>query len=154
MLFKEIKPTAVLTGWCLSTTISARAAAVPFVNVLHSTSIQEYYQTGRQTWPDEVDFPFLRWFFSEEKLNALVNKRILQVGFLAKAYNVIGEKYGVKKFNNFVELIEGDYTLLADIPEWVGLPEVRPNIHHIGPLPAKINKAIPREIEEIPKDKP
>ncbi len=48
-LFNEIKPAAVLTGWCLSVTVSTRAAGIPFVNVLHSTSIQEYYQAGLQT---------------------------------------------------------------------------------------------------------
>jgi len=32
-----------------------------------------------------------------------------------KPYNKIGKKYGLRKFNNFLELIEGDYTLLADI---------------------------------------
>ena len=38
--FKDVDPAAVLTGWCLSVTISTRAAGVPFVNVLHSTSVR------------------------------------------------------------------------------------------------------------------
>ena len=67
--FKEIKPACVLTGWCQSAMVSARAAGVPFVNVLHSTSITEYYEAGLQTWPDRSNFPFFRWFFSEEKMN-------------------------------------------------------------------------------------
>ncbi len=50
-LFEEIKPAAVLTGWCLSVAVSSRAARVPFVNALHSTSITEYYQAGLQTPP-------------------------------------------------------------------------------------------------------
>ena len=41
-LFQEIKPACVLTGWCQSVMISARVAKVPFINVLHSTSITEY----------------------------------------------------------------------------------------------------------------
>jgi UDP:flavonoid glycosyltransferase YjiC (YdhE family) len=49
---------------------------------------------------------------------------------------------------------EGDYILLADIPEWVGLSTVRPNVHYIGPLPLRLNREIPREIIEMPKDKP
>lgn len=153
-LFKDIKPLAVLTGWCLSVTVSTRAAGVPFVNVLHSTSITEYYEAGLQTWPDRTDFSSLRWLFSEEKLNKWFSKRILQAVWVVKPYNVVGEKYGLKKFNNFIELIEGDYILLADIPEWVGLPKVRPNLRYIGPLPSRIGKEIPEEIAEIPKDKP
>jgi len=153
-LFNEIQPAAVLTGWCLSVTISTRAAKVPFVNVLHSTSITEYYKAGLQSWPDRSDFPFLRWFFTEEKMNNWVSKLVLKLDRPVKPYNVVGEKYGIKRFSNFIELIEGDYVLLADIPEWVGLPKVRPHLHYIGPLPARIDREIPEEVAEMPKDKP
>jgi UDP:flavonoid glycosyltransferase YjiC (YdhE family) len=153
-LFNEIQPAAVLTGWCLSVTISTRAAKVPFVNVLHSTSITEYYEAGLQSWPDRSDFPFLRRFFTEEKMNNWVSKLVLKLDRPAKPYNVVGEKYGIKRFSNFIELIEGDYVLLADIPEWVGLPKVRPHLRYIGPLPARIDREIPEEVAEMPKDKP
>jgi len=152
--FNEVKPAAVLTGWCLSTTISTRAAKVPFVNVLHSTSITEYYEAGLQSWPDRNNFPFLKWFFSEEQLNRWVSKMVLKLDRPAKPYNVVGEKYGIRKFSNFIDLIEGDYVLLADIPAWVGLPEVRSNLHYIGPLPARIDGEIPKEVAGMPKDKP
>ena len=153
-LFNEIQPAAVLTGWCLSVTISTRAAKVPFVNVLHSTSITEYYEAGLQSWPDRSDFPFLRRFFTEERMNNWVSKLVLKLDRPVKPYNVVGEKYGIKRFSNFIELLEGDYVLLADIPEWVGLPKVRPHLHYIGPLPARIDRKIPEEVAEMPKDKP
>ena len=153
-LFNEIKPAAVLTGWCLSVTVSTRAAGIPFVNVLHSTSIQEYYQAGLQTWPDMLDFPFVRRMFSEERLNKRINRRILQITWATKPYNKVGRNYGLRKFGNFLALIEGDFTLLADIPQWVGLSEVRPNIRHVGPLITKINAEIPEQITNMPKDKP
>jgi UDP:flavonoid glycosyltransferase YjiC (YdhE family) len=66
----------------------------------------------------------------------------------------LAKKYGLIEFNNFIEVLEGDYTLLADIPEWVGFSEIRPNLHYIGPLPFRLNKEIPEEIIEMPKDKP
>ena len=72
----------------------------------------------------------------------------------AKQFNVLAKKYGLKEFNNFIEVLEGDHTLLADIPEWVGFSEVRPNLHYIGPLPFRLNRNVPKEIMEIPKDKP
>lgn len=153
-LFKEIKPACVLTGWCQSVLISTRAAQVPFVNVLHSTSITEYYQAGLQSWPDRTNFPFLRWFFSEEKLNRWVSNLVLKLKLPAKPFNTLAEKYGLRKFHNFIEVLEGDHTLLADIPEWVGFSEIRSNLHYIGPLPFRLNGDIPREIIEMPKDKP
>jgi UDP:flavonoid glycosyltransferase YjiC (YdhE family) len=153
-LFKQVKPAAVLTGWCLSVTISTRVARVPFVNGLHSTSITEYYKAGLQTWPDRLDFPFLRRLFRKEKLQKMFNKRILHAKWVLRPYNTIGKKYGLKEFNHFLELIEGDHTLLADIPEWVNLPEIRPNFHFIGPLPFKSDMDVPKEVAEIQTDKP
>lgn len=152
--FNEISPAAVLTGWCLSIPISTRAASVPFVNVLHSTSVQEYYRAGLQTWPDRLDYSSLKRLFGEERVNKRINKRILEIAWVAKPYNGIGQKYGLKKFNNFLEVIEGDYTLLADIPEWVDLPQIRSSLRYVGPLVARIDREIPREIAEMPKDKP
>ena len=153
-LFRDLDPAAVLTGWCLSVTLSTRAASVPFVNVLHSTSITEYYEAGLQTWPDRLAYPWLLRTVGAERLNRRINRRILTAAFPVKPYNVAGRKYGLARFNNFIQLIEGDYTLLADIPEWVGLPKVRPNLRHIGPLPARIDAPIPQEVSEMPKDRP
>ncbi len=153
-LYKEIKPTCVLTGWCQSVMISTRAARIPFINVLHSTSITEYYLAGLQSWPDRSDFSFLRWFCSEEKLNRWVSKLVLKMKSPAKSFNTLARKFGLEQFNNFIEVLEGDYTLLADIPEWVGFSKIRPSLHYIGPLPFRLNREIPGQIIEMPKDKP
>ena len=153
-LFKELNPACVLTGWCQSVLVSARAAGVPFINVLHSTTITEYYQAGLQTWPDRTNFPFFRWFLSEEKMNRFTSNLVLKMKLPVKSFNKLAKKYGLKEFNNFIEVLEGDYTLLADIPEWVGLSHVRPNVHYIGPLPLRLDREIPREITDMPKDRP
>lgn len=126
-LFAELGPAAVLTGWCLSVPVSARAAGVPFVNVLHSTSIQEYYREGLQTWPDRLDYAWLRWLFGKERLDARINRRILSAAFVVNPYNKLGKLYGLK---------------------------LRPNVRHIGPLPARIDAEIPREVAEMPRDRP
>jgi hypothetical protein len=154
--FKEKRPAAVLTGWCLSVTISTRAAGIPFVNVLHSTSVREYYEAGLQSWPDRSDFRVVRWLFGndEERMNRWMSRLVLKLAAPAKAYNTIGQSYGLPKFKNFIDLIEGDDTLLADIPEWVGFREVRPTLHYVGPLPARIDRPIPDEVISMPRDKP
>jgi len=154
--FKKVNPAAVLTGWCLSVTISTRAAGAPFVNVLHSTSVREYYEAGLQSWPDRTNFGFVRWLFGndEARMNRWISRLVLRLAAPAKAYNVVGPTYGLPKFKNFIDLIEGDHTLLADIPEWVGFRKVRPTLHYIGPLPARINLPIPDEVISIPHDKP
>lgn len=153
-LFEETVPAAVLTGWCLSVPVSARAAGVPFVNVLHSTSIREYYEAGLQTWPDRLDYEWLKWLLGEARLNARMNRRVLSARFVVRPYNRVARRHRLEPFQNFIDLIEGDWTLLADIPEWVGLESIRPNKLHVGPLPARIPGEIPRAVAEIPRDRP
>ncbi len=155
-LFKELSPAAVLTGWCLSVTISARAAGVPFVNVLHSTTITEYYEAGLQSWPDRTNFAPFRWLFGndEERMNRFTSNLVLKMARSANLYNEIGAQYGLRKFAQIIDVLEGDHTLLADIPEWVGLDAVRPNKHFIGPLPARLDLPIPPEVAAMPHDRP
>ena len=153
-LFKKINPACVLTGWCQSVFVSTRAAKVPFINVLHSTSITEYYEAGLQSWPDRRNYIWLRKIFSEEKLNRFASNLVLRMKLPAKPFNTLAKKFNLKEFNNFIEVLEGDYTLLADIPQLVGLKKLRPNLHFIGPLPYKSKEAVPEEISDMPKDKP
>ena len=153
-LFKEVNPACVLTGWCQSVFISTRIAKVPFINVLHSTSITEYYEAGLQSWPDRRNYTWVRKIFSEDKLNRFASNLVLKMKMPAKPFNILAKKYDLKEFNNFIEVLEGDYTLLADIPQLVGLKKVRPNVHFIGPLPYKSNDEVPKEILDMPKDKP
>lgn len=154
--FNEVNAVAVLTGWCLSVILSTQAAGVPFVNVLHSTSVREYYEAGLQSWPDRSDFAFVRWLFrnDENRMNRWVSRLILNLTAPAKAYNKGGNYYGLPRYKNFIDLIEGDHTLLADIPEWIGYSKIRPNLHYIGPLPARIDRPIPDEVTSMSRDKP
>jgi UDP:flavonoid glycosyltransferase YjiC (YdhE family) len=87
-------------------------------------------------------------------MNRWTSDLVLKMKLPAKSFNILAKKYGLKEFDNFIEVLEGDHTLLADIPEWVGFSEVRPNLHYIGPLPLRLNREVPKEIMEMPKDKP
>jgi UDP:flavonoid glycosyltransferase YjiC (YdhE family) len=129
---------------------------VPFVNVLHSTTVREYYEAGLQSWPDRTDFAFIRWLFGgdEQRMCRFISKLVLKLTAGMRAFNKVGPGYGLPRFRNFIDLIEGDHTLLADIPEWVGFAKVRPSLHYIGPLPARIDRPIPEEVASMPRDKP
>jgi len=153
-VFKEIKPACVLTGWCQSVLLSTRIIGVPLVNVLHSTSITEYYAAGLQSIPDRRDYTFLHRLFSDEQLNNWVSRKVLNLKLPVKHFNMMAREYGLREFKNIMELLEGDYTLLADIPEWVGFSEIRPSLRYIGPLPFRLNGEIPGEIADMPKDRP
>lgn len=152
--FEDVKPACVLTGWCQSVMISTRVAGIPFINVLHSTSISEYYQAGLQSLPDRRDYPFIKKFFTDQQVSGWISKLVLKMKLPAKPFNILAKHYGLKEFKNFIEVLEGDVTLLADIPQWVGFSQIRSNIHYVGPLPFKLKGSIPKEISEMPKDNP
>jgi len=155
-LFRDLDPAAVLTGWCLSVALSARAAGVPFVNVLHSTTIREYYEAGLQSWPDRSDFPFVRWLFGgdEARMRRWMSRLVLRLKLPVRPYNAVARAYHLPEFRSFIDLIEGDETLLADIPEWVGFDRVRPTVHFIGPLPFRLDAAVPPAVTSLPRDRP
>ena len=104
--------------------------------------------------PDRRNYFWLRKIFSEEKLNRFTSNLVLRMKLPAKPFNILAKKYGLKEFKNFIEVLEGDFTLLADIPQWVGLKEIHSNVHYIGPLPYRSNEDVPKEILDMPKDKP
>ena len=87
-------------------------------------------------------------------MNRWVSRLVLKLAAPARAYNLVGRRYGLPRFNSFIDLIEGDHTLLADVPEWVGFPRIRPSLHYVGPLPARINRPLPDEVAAMPRDKP
>ena len=58
---KELKPAAVITGFCLSIPISARAAEIPLVWLIGACWTENYFKEGLGTWPDMLDYSFLRW---------------------------------------------------------------------------------------------
>jgi UDP:flavonoid glycosyltransferase YjiC (YdhE family) len=153
-ILKEIKPVALLTGWNLTVCLSCRILKIQFINVLHSTSIKEYYENGLQSHPDRIDSKLLKKIINYEKLDKLFNKRVLTTEITVKSYNRVGKKYGLNKFKNFLDMIEGDKVFLADVPEWVNYDTIRSNIYHIGPLPAKFNNEIPKSITDLHKNKP
>ncbi|MCD4782898.1 MAG: hypothetical protein K8T10_03595 [Candidatus Eremiobacteraeota bacterium] len=153
-LYKEVDPVAVVTGFCFSASISCRVAKVPLLWVIQSTWTEVYYRSGLGTYPDMFDFPILRWI--PEKIMDKLSSGIMNmiVGFMTGPFNKAARKFGVKPFRNMRGLWEGDYTLMAEPPEFSDLTDFPPNYHFIGPLLGKLSYDIPEEILNMPKDKP
>ena len=59
-VYRELKPVAIVIGFTLSVTISARAAKIPLVYVLPFPLTRPFLDANLSTFPDEFDYPFLR----------------------------------------------------------------------------------------------
>jgi len=153
-LYEEVKPAAVITGFCLSVPISTRAAGVPLVWVIQSTLTQEFYDSGMATCPDVVDFPILR-FIPDRIMNKL-SEPLMEAIYWAYIwpFNKTAKKFGVKPFRTMFDLWNCEYVLLAEPSGFSGLTGLPSNYHYIGPLIGKLDMEVPEEILNMPKDLP
>jgi len=153
-LFKEIKPAAVVTGFVFSNCVSCRAAKIPLVWLTQSTwMFDSYFKAGLGTYIDMVDLPGLR-LLGERFLTWLSKKTLALVGgFVVKPYNAVARKYGIHTFDDMEQLWRGDYNLLAE-PEGFCELDFPPSFRFIGPLPGRLDAPVPREIMDMPRDRP
>lgn len=120
--FREKQISVVLTGWTLSTAISARAAGIPLA-VSHMGSYVPPV-LGKTGIPIPGLSPALERrllrFISESWLNRFYNWS-LGLPFWSKPYNIVARELGIAPFTGFMDQLLGDVTLVTDTPEILGM---------------------------------
>lgn len=155
-LYEELNPVAVITGFCLSVPISARAAKVPLVWISQTTWLPEYARRFAE-WPDAFDSWFTRSI--PRGVRGYLARRLPKVvlGRLVRPFNQVAKAHGVAPFAGH-DLLEGDHTLFAEPPELcpeVQIPErMGDRARYIGALPARLAQPIPETIVNMPRDLP
>ncbi len=152
-LFERVKPSAVVTGFNMSNSISCRVAQVPLVWLIHSTWMMDsMLEAGLGTWPDMLDFLPLNWL-SDKMLLWLTKKVFALTALMLRPYNQVGSTYGQAPFSVIEQVWTGDYNLLAEPASFCELA-LPPNYHYIPPLIGRLDKPVPDEILRLPRDKP
>ncbi|MCC6640925.1 MAG: hypothetical protein IT386_07155 [Deltaproteobacteria bacterium] len=154
-LYREVEAAAVVTGFCLSVPISARAAGVPLVWVNQTTWMAEYV-ARHATWPDAYDAPALRVI--PDALKDRVTRLVTPVfaTLLARPFSRVARELGLAPFRH-LDLVWGDHNLIAESPAFSGvaLPDrLRDKSVFIGPLIARLDVPIPDAVVRLPKDRP
>lgn len=152
-VYEEIQPAAVVTGFCLSTFVSARVAKLPLVSVLAAAGLRPYYEAGLGTWPDAFDYWWLRWI-PDRTLNWFMNHLTINSGMFTGPFNAAAKEFGVPGFRSFLDLVEGCHLLMSDVPEMTGLTDLPSNHHYIGPIIIGLDAPVPKEVLNLPKDRP
>ncbi len=147
-----LKPAAVVTGLCLSWPVSCRVAGTPLVWVAQTTSLAPYWRSPLATWPDLLDYRPLRRL-PDGLLNYLARYLMNFNRVIMMRFNAAARRFGARPFKG-TEFWEGDHTLLAEPPDFSGLTNLPAHYHFIGPLIARINKEIPPEVQNLPRDRP
>jgi UDP:flavonoid glycosyltransferase YjiC (YdhE family) len=153
VLFQEVQPVAVVTGFNFSNSISCRVAKLPLVWLTQSTwMMAAMYDAGLATYSDMLDLPVLRWL-PERTLTWLSRQALGLANLIARPYDQVAWQYGLAPFKSMERLWEGDYNLLAE-PEGFCELALPPTCHCIGPLIGRLDAPVPDDILNMPRDEP
>lgn len=154
-LYRELRPVAVVTGFCLSVNLSARVAGIPLVWVAQSTWLLEHARR-HGGWPDFADRPLTRLL--PDGLREGLGRLLTPAGYWlwARGLNRVGARLGLAPLRGSA-MFEGDHMLLAE-PEGFSETPVPARLagrcHFVGPLVARLDLPIPPEVAEMPRDLP
>ncbi len=152
-LYQEEKPVAIVIGFTLSTVISARVSKIPLVYVLPFPLTRPFLDANLSTFPDEFDYPIFR-VFPKRLLNGLTNQWLKNTKLWIKPFQRVAKYYGIPPINRLVDIYEGDFNLVTDIPELTGLKELPENWHYVGPIFAHLEGEIPSDVLKITHNQP
>ncbi len=154
-LYARLRPVAVVTGFCLSVVVSARAAKIPLVWIAQSTWLDEY-STRFAGWPDFADWAPLRLI--PDRVRDALARKLVPFGYSlwARGLNAVGHRYGLPAIRGSA-LFEGEHTLFAE-PEGfseVGVPaRLAGRARFVGPLLGSLDLPVPEAVLEMPRDLP
>lgn len=152
-LYAELNPVALVVGFTLSTVISARVARLPLVYVIPFSLSRPFLEANLGTWPDAFDLRILR-ILPRRWLDSAANHWMLNTRLWIRPFSRIAKTYGLRPIRRLVDIYEGDYTLVTDIPELTGVATLPENWQYIGPIFAHLAGDIPPEISNLPHDRP
>ncbi len=125
---RKFKPDVVLGDFRPTAAISARLAQVPYVSVVDGCMTN--YFNPVSVMLTETQYPTrFKWATSVTEFIQHVQKRSLARHFRAAARN-----HGVKRLSSLFDFLEGDLTLISDLPDFNPLLKLPDHFHYIGPL--------------------
>lgn len=152
-IIKGTNAAAVVMGFTLSFTISARVARVPLICVMPFPLTEPFLKNNLAPIPDEIYRGIVK-LIPEHWLKTLINKWFLSTTLWIKPFKKLSKQYNIKPINKLVDIFQGDFNLITDIPELTGVKELPENWQYVGYIYAHLDGQIPEILSKIPKDKP
>jgi MGT family glycosyltransferase len=146
-----IKPDAVVADMRWSMSTSARVYGLPYVAIANACWTDRFAQAIE---PPEghIATKILGKWLARAAFPALA-KKLMQFGALG--YKEVRARHGLPPLGTMWEAVEGDITLMPDLPEF--MPVVRntpPNFRYIGPLLWDANIGLPRWFSKLQPGRP
>ena len=138
-IFKKNKIKAIVSTFNITTSISARVQKIPLFVLISGTSIPPYYKSGFVTFPENYE-NFLTKILPESLKNKIIqwiflNNKLFFRG-LVKDFNFVARKYKIKRFRSLNDIVFGDYNLVCDDINFLGIKPDKdfPLENFIGPI--------------------
>jgi UDP:flavonoid glycosyltransferase YjiC (YdhE family) len=127
----------IQTSSYLDCILSANYAKIPVISVISGTLSTPFFQAKYATFPDNME-SYITKIIPGFIKNRITNWHTLHYkGPVTRKFNRLAEKLGIEKnFRYFQDIRSGDYTLISDDKEFLGLSYNKefPNGNFIGPI--------------------
>lgn len=164
-LFQKCNAKAVISGFNLSSKISTSACNIPLlvthlgslIPIVIEQGLGQFYEYMHNSFTD---------LLPRSWINGLMGFILKNVKGSIKEYNLAAERLNVPQLKGIADLIMGDYNLITDVPEILGISESevdnwRPNnlriyrstirLAYTGPIFANLFHKIPDDVLEFLK---
>ncbi|MCP5067104.1 MAG: glycosyltransferase family 1 protein [bacterium] len=137
--YQDSDVSLVVTGFNAPCVLSARKAGVPLVYIIPGTALAGYFKAGLATFPDIFENAFTRLLPRRLK-DRLTNRVLLRSKVGIGPFNRVAQRFGLPPLPTTISLWTGDYTLVSDVREALGIPERHdlPEEDYTGPLLANL----------------
>jgi UDP:flavonoid glycosyltransferase YjiC (YdhE family) len=143
----EIKPAAVVTGTCLTISVTCQILKIPLVWVIQTTWLEDFFANGAGMM-DDIKSPIVKKV-ADWMVLLFINFWI-RYGFL-DSLNKAAKHYGVRGYKSIFDYWWGDITLVAEPAEFTGVA-LPLGYAYTGPLIARQDFPIPEEVRKISHD--
>ena len=145
------KPDLVVGDLRWSLSLSCRAMKVPYISITNAHWTQ-YFGCRIKGLDDH----FTTNLFGRHMGGALLNQlKGVMLRYWALPFRALGKRLGVPEegATNLYDFIEGDMTLLADIPEYGVTKDLPPRVRYVGPILWEANLPEPPWLETLDRDR-
>ncbi|CAK9004089.1 unnamed protein product [Durusdinium trenchii] len=148
-LYSTIRPSAVAAFFVLSASISARIARLPLFVDMSMT--REYATEPKAIAASIADDGVVTKMGLRMTMSHVASWLMKRMTFIAGPFEAAAREWNITGIHLIWDLMEGDYTVISDIPSWVGVDEKKlpPQVTYVGPLYGKLKMEIPPEVMEL-----
>ena len=146
---KKNKIDLVISSFNPTCRISTKVLNIPLIVLTSGVTITPYYKSNNISFPDNYENIITRIIPNKIK-NKFTGWYLQNNKTLVKDFNKVVKEYKIKQFSNLNEIIGGDYNLICDDINFLGIKPTKdfPKENFIGPITGGLFEKKEDEVEK------